>query len=270
MIERLQSYYGFTKTPFGREIPAPDLHKIASQQEAIARITWCVGERGIAILTGEVGSGKSVAIRAAITTLDPSRHTTIYIGNPAVGGAGIYTAIATALGAIPRHHKFALIPQTMDLLAAEEHERQRLTILVVDEAHLLDNNQLEDLRLLTNAEMDSHSPLALILVGQPTLRRRVKLGVFAALDQRITTRCHIDGMDYTDTKTYITHHLRLAGRTEPLFSDDAVALIHKHSRGLPRAVNNLATHALIAGLVAGKTIIDVAAARQAVTEDTEE
>jgi type II secretory pathway predicted ATPase ExeA len=161
------------------------LHRHASHAEAVARISWCISERALGVVTGEVGAGKTVAIRAALAGLDPSRHTTIYQGNPAVGGRGLYSGIVTALGGVPRFHKAALIPQTTEMLAAEEHERGRTVILVLDEAHLLGIDQLEELRLLTSADMDSHSPFACLLVGQPTLRRRIKVGTFAALDQRI-------------------------------------------------------------------------------------
>ena len=197
------------------------LHRHGTHAEAVARIGWCITERGLGVVTGEVGAGKTVAVRAALAGLDSSRHTVIYLGNPAVGGRGLYGCIVTALGGVPRFHKAALIPQTMDLLAAEEHERGRTTILVLDEAHLLDADQLEELRLLTNSEMDSHSPFACLLVGQPTLRRRIKLGTFAALDQRITLRYAMNGMTDTETASYIGHHLKLAGRSDTLFSDDA-------------------------------------------------
>ena len=158
----------------------------------------------------------------------------------------------------------------MDLLAAEEHERGRHTTIVLDEAHLLDANQLEELRLLTNSEMDSHSPFACLLVGQPTLRRRIKLGTFAALDQRITLRYAMHGMTDKETASCINHHLQLAGRSDTLFSDDAVALIHQVSRGLPRAVNNLAVQALVAAYAGKKAIVDESSARAAVTEVTAE
>ena len=88
--------------------------------------------------------------------------------------------------------------------------------------------------------MDSHSPFACLLVGQPTLRRRIKLGTFAALDQRIALRYTMTGMSEPETKSYLTHHLKLAGRSDTLFSDDAVALIHQVSRGIPRAVSRVA------------------------------
>jgi type II secretory pathway predicted ATPase ExeA len=267
-IENLQSHYGFTRMPFGRSLAPQMLHRHTAHAEAVARIGWCLTERALGVITGEVGAGKTVAVRAALAGLDASRTTTIYFGNPAVGARGLYAGIVTALGGTPRFHKANLIPQTAALLAAEEHERGRNVVMVLDEAHLLGVDQLEELRLLTNADMDSHSPFACLLVGQPTLRRRIKLGTFAALDQRIALRYAMTGMEAAETKTYLSHHLKLAGRSDTLLSDDAIALIHQVSRGLPRAVNNLAVQALVAAFAANKSIVDESSARAAVTEVT--
>ena len=118
--------------------------------------------------------------------------------------------------------------------------------------------------------MDSHSPFACLLVGQPTLRRKIKLGTFAALDQRIGLRCAMTGMNAKETKGYVSHHLKLAGRSDTLFSDDAITLIHQVSRGLPRAVNNLAIQALIAAYSTDKSIVDESSTQAAVTEITTE
>jgi type II secretory pathway predicted ATPase ExeA len=246
------------------------LHRYAGHSEAVARISWCVDEAAIGVITGEVGAGKTVAVRAALGELDSSRHTVIYLGNPAVGARGLYYTIVHRLGGVPRFYKASLIPQTADALAAEVAERGRKVVLVVDEAHLLDGDQLEELRLLTNADMDSTSPFALVLVGQPTLRQRLRLGAFAALDQRVALRYAIPPMTAADTGDYIAHHLKLAGRADTLFSDDAVARIHKAARGLPRAVNNLAVQALIAAYANNSAIVDDKAARAAVTEVTSE
>lgn len=269
-ITSLNSYYGFTRTPFSKNLAPAMLHRHRAHAEAVARIGWCVAERAIGVITGEVGAGKTVAVRAALAGLDGSRHTTIYLGNPATGTRGIYAGIVTALGGVPRFHKAALIPQTVQLLAAEADERGRAVIVVCDEAHLLDTEQLEELRLLTSADMDSHSPFTCLLVGQPTLRRKIKLGTFAALDQRIALRYAMTGMQPDETATYLSHHLKLAGRSDTLFSDDATALIHQVSRGLPRAVNNLAIQSLVAAYATSKTIVDESSARAAVTEVTAE
>lgn len=267
-IEVLQAHYGFSRMPFGRGLAPGMLHRSTGHQEAVARINWCITERALGVITGEVGSGKTVATRAATANLDASRHTIIYLGNPAIGARGLYAAIVSALGGIPRFHKASLIPQTTDALAAEENERGKRVVVVVDEAHLLAVDQLEELRLLTNAEMDSHSAFACLLVGQPTLRRRIKLGTFAALDQRIALRFAMPSMTPAETTAYITHHLNLAGRADTLFSDDAVTLIHQVARGLPRAVNNLAIQALVAAYATKKAIVDESSARAAITEIT--
>ena len=119
---------------------------------------------------------------------------------------------------------------------------------------------------MTNHDMDSKTPFATVMLGQPTLRRMIKLGVLAALDQRIAVRYHMAGMTPGETGSYIRHHLQLAGRDGDLFSDDAIAQIHEAARGKPRAVNNLAIAALIASYAAAKKIVDPSAARAAVSE----
>jgi hypothetical protein len=176
----------------------------------------------------------------------------------------------SGLGGTPRFHTAALIAQTTDLLAAEKHERGRAVIVAVDEAHLLSPAQLEELRLLTNSEMDSVAPFAGLLLGQPTLRRRIKSGQFAALDQRVALRYALPGMTPTETRDYLAHHLKLVGRDDQMFSDDAAALIHHTSRGLPRAINNLGLQAPVATYATNKTIVDESAARAAVAEVTAE
>ncbi len=181
----------------------------------------------------------------------------------------MYAAITTALGGTPRFHCASLIPQTQDLLAAEAEERGKKVTVTIDEAHLLDADTLEGLRCLTNAGMDSVAPFGLILLGQPTLRRRLRLGAFAALDQRVGLRYAMAGLDAAECGAYIAHHLKLAGRSDTLFSDDAIALIHQVSRGLPRMVNNLAVAALVAAWAGRKAIVDDSSARAAVAEVTE-
>ena len=269
-IELLRAHYGFTKMPFGKDIAPGALHQSAGHQEAVARICFLVAESAAGVLTGEVGAGKTVALRAAVSGLDTSRHSVVYLANPTVGVRGLHAAIVTALGGVPRFHQAALVPQTEELLAAESAERGKRVVVVVDEAQLCSPEQLEAIRLLMNAELDSASPFALVLCGQPTLRRRIRLGAFAALDQRIALRYHLSGMTAEETDAYVAHHLGLAGRSDRLFSNDATALIHQVARGLPRAVNNLAVQSLVAAYATRKAIVDESSARMAVAEITAE
>ncbi len=269
-LAQLKPYYGFSRLPFQRQIPASALYRSSSHQEALARIAFVIEQEALGLLTGEVGSGKTVAARAAVSALDASRHTVIYLANPSIGARGLYHQIVLSLGGEPRFHTAALIPQAHELLAHERAERGKRVVVVIDEAHLLAPAQLEEIRLLTNAEMDSESPFAGILLGQPALRKRLRLGSFAALDQRLALRYELPGMSPEETAAYLRHHLTLAGRDDALFSDDATALLHQASRGIPRALNNLATQALVAAYAEQKAIVDESSARAAITEITAE
>ena len=155
MIEKLQAHYGFTRMPFGRDLAPGMLHRHASHNEAVARIGWCVAERAIGVVTGEVGAGKTVSVRTALAALDATRHTVIYLPNPQVGVRGIHEAIITAFGANPTNLSSRLITQAAGALAAERDERGRTPVLVLDEAHLLSYEQLETIRMLTKHSMDA-------------------------------------------------------------------------------------------------------------------
>ncbi len=270
MITNLQSHYGFTRMPFTADIPVAALFSSAAHKEAVARLRWLISARGLGTLTGEVGAGKTAALRAAADGLDASRHTLVYLPNPQVGVRGLHSALATALGQQPRFYQADLIPQVEAALAAEADERNRTVILAVDEAHLLTTGQLEALRMMTSHNLDSGSPLSILLIGQPTLRRRLRLGDMAALDQRVQLRCVMPSPAITagEAGGYIRAHLAQAGRSDTLFSDDAVRVIHSHARGMPRAVNRLAVTALLAACTENKTIADEQSARTAIAEDT--
>ena len=122
--------------------------------------------------------------------------------------------------------------------------------------------------MLTNFDLDSTTCFATVLVGQPALRLNLTLAVLAAPDQRIAIRACLDPMTREETTGYIKHHLALSGRTDTLFSDDAITLIHETGRDLPRTTNNLAVNALIAAPAAGNGIVDHNAARSPITEVT--
>jgi type II secretory pathway predicted ATPase ExeA len=266
VIEKLQAHYGFNRMPFGRDLAPGMLHRHASHNEAVARISWCISERSIGVVTGEVGAGKTVSVRTVLAGLDPSKHTVIYLPNPMIGVRGIHEEIVTSFGQAPAHLGSRLTVQAGKVLMAEREERGRTPVLVLDEAHLLSYEQLETVRMLTNTAMDQDSPLACLLVGQPTLRRTMKLAVLAALEQRTALRYTMPGMASAETTSYVKHHLNLVGRPDQLFTEDALTLIHTTSRGYPRAVNNLALQSLVATFAAGKNLVDEAAARAAVSE----
>ena len=167
MIDRLQGFFGLSRTPFGRDLAPGMLHRHASHGEAVARIGWCVTERRIGVITGEVGAGKTVAIRAALSGLDPTRHTIIYLPNPTIGVRGIHHQIVAALGGQPLVHHATLVPQAAGALAIEQAERGRTPVVVIDEAHLLEHAQLESIRMLTLCRARGYAEATTAASGSP-------------------------------------------------------------------------------------------------------
>jgi type II secretory pathway predicted ATPase ExeA len=260
-IDRLRSHYGFSRMPFGKDLAPGMLHAHDAHAQAVARIQWCISEQAIGVISGECGAGKTVAARAAVAGLDASRHTVLYLGTPGVGLRGIYGMIVTRLGGTPKFHHAALIPQAQELLAAEASERGKRVALICDEAHLLDAESLEGIRCLSNLGMDQTAPFCLLLLGQRCV---------TASGRGRSLRWISGSRSATRSAGSPSRRLRamcsITWRSDTLFSDDAVALIHEVSRGLPRQVNNLAVSSLIAAFAAKKAIVDESAARTAVAE----
>jgi type II secretory pathway predicted ATPase ExeA len=132
MLDKIQSYFGLTTLPFGRTLAPGKLFHSADHAQATARIGYGIATRGITVITGEVGVGKTVAARAAIDRAEPASHHLIYIPDPTVGARGIYHHIVSALGGRPSFHNAALVPQARDALATEHAERGRVPILCID------------------------------------------------------------------------------------------------------------------------------------------
>ena len=165
MSSRLQAHWGFTRMPFGQSLAPSMLHRHDGHAEAVARIGWCVEQHALGVITGEVGAGKTVAVRAATAALDGSRHVVIYLPNPSVGVRGMLHHVVSALGQTPSFYTATLVPQAAAALAAEHAERGRTPVVVFDEAHLLDNAQLEAVRMLTLCRGDVYAELAVAASG---------------------------------------------------------------------------------------------------------
>ena len=145
-------FYGLSIPPFQLTPDARFFYESTVHRQAMAYLVYGLHHaEGFIIITGEVGAGKTVAVRAATAALDASRHALIYLAQPGTGVRGIYVEIVRALGATPCFQRSNLVPQTIELLAAEETERGKKVVLIVDEAHLLSPEQLESLRLLGNS-----------------------------------------------------------------------------------------------------------------------
>jgi type II secretory pathway predicted ATPase ExeA len=262
-----QQFYGFTRLPFSRSIPTDDLFDTAGQKELSARLTYLVREQGFGLVTGEFGSGKSTAVRAFSDSLDFNRHLVIYLTNPTTGIGGLYRELLLNLGHKPPYtasRQVAAIRAAFDDLLSN---KRRASLVIVDEAHLLTQDMLQQLRLLFSCKMDSQSLATLLLVGHPCLRTTLRLTVHEAFYQRISVRYHLPPFDLQETLGYVKHHVQVAGFTGgTLFTDDAITRIFEYTKGLPRRINQVCSTALMAGAIDEKSVIDETSVRKAIAD----
>ena len=241
-----QEFYQLEEKPF-RKTPDPRfLYPSRQHQEALARLQFAVEEREFFVLTGEIGSGKTTLSRALIDSLGEEAKLVLML-NPRLSPIQSLRALVKGLGGKPRSNRNDLWEQMSDQLF-ELFEQGKQAVLIIDEAQMIpEKATLDELRLITNFQLDDLNLLTLILIGQPELQERLRRPGYRPLLQRVGIRYHIGPLDREETGEYLNYRIRVAGREEEIFSPEAVERIGFYSGGLPRVINNLAASALLEG-----------------------
>jgi general secretion pathway protein A len=258
----LMQAFGFTRQPFDKNLPLKQLFLSRQIKELFEHLKLLLHRKGIALITGEVGSGKSTAIRAFTEQLETTFFDIVYLSDPTLGIRGLLNSIALQLNLEGGYFKWQLTEKLKHHIEKNATDFNKTTLLIIDEAQLLNPKTLEDIRLFTNFKIDSQTPLNIILAAQPDFQQTIRLHSLKALFQRINFRYHITGLEAGEAQHYITHHLKVAGRTDPIFSDDAVGEIYQQAKGIPRVINNLCYDCLIDIYRAGKNVVDTATLEQ--------
>lgn len=245
-----RTHFGFTHYPFERALQPDELFASTAAREAQARLQHLVELRGIGLITGEVGSGKTSVCRQLGATLHPGLHRLFYVPLSTGNVLDMYKAISWQLGIAVERNRAAAYRAIHTEISRLVLEAKINPVLVVDEAHHLRNEVLEDLRLLTNYAMDAERRLCLLLVGLTELRRRLRMAVHESLTQRIVVRYHLGGLTREETPAYLSHRLQLAGCTLPIFEPAALEALFQATQGLPRKLNSAAHYALSAAALA--------------------
>lgn len=251
-----EAFFNFTKTPFQRDIPADSLYITPQLKSLLGRLAHGVKNRYFLTVTGDSGSGKTTVIRYFMSTLDPCRTVALYVSESSLTPRNFYHDALNQLGVTPRFYRGDAKRQLVKEFQALSNDK-KLPVIIIDEVHLCDMEMLTEIRFLLNFDMDSRSPMALILAGQTELRDILKKQVYEAISQRIDLRCHIPSLDRSQTADYISAHiLYAAGSSVDIFTDAAVSAIFDYSVGLPRKINRLASLCLMHAAQVDRRIVD--------------
>ena len=225
-------------------------------KEALLNLLYAVNEnKGAALLTGDIGCGKTLIARTLIARLDPQEYEVALITNPLFAEDDFVKEILFQFGLDTNlGSKIDLLHTFNDFLF--NNSRSGINnVLIIDEAQLITNKLiLEEIRLLLNFQLDDRFLLTIILIGQPELTRTVRS--MPQLNQRVGIRYHIEHLSQEDTHNFINHRLLVAGREKVIFADDAILDIYEYSKGIPRKINNICDLCLVMGVARNLQFID--------------
>lgn len=250
-------FYGLKEKPFNVTSDPSFFFLSQRHNEALSHLQYGVIQRkGIIVVTGEIGTGKTTLCRFFLQRLSKNIKTALIL-NPYFSDIQLLEAIIKDFGIQPKNKTKLSYVAELNRFLLTESESGNNVVLIIDEAQSLKPRQLEQLRLLSNLETEKEKLLQIVLVGQPELNHRLNLYDLRQLQQRIIVKYHISPLNKEEIKDYINHRLNIAGSPDKIsFTDEALRLITDFSSGIPRLINILCDRALLAGFVKETKIID--------------
>ncbi|MFC5406574.1 ExeA family protein [Cohnella soli] len=251
-----ESFYGLSRSPFSRDIPTSELYPSVTLEETLGRLEYAAQRQWFAVVTGDCGTGKTTTIRRFTAVLDPAKYKVLYLSDSKLTPRHFYKGLLEQLGCESKFYRGDAKRQLHREIELMRGIHRLLPVVVVDEAHLLDREMLEEVRFLLNFKMDAQSPMALILVGQSELWDRIGLQAYAAIRQRIDLQCKLPHYDRAETGAYIERHMTYAGADRDIFTDSAIDEVYRFASGSARMINKVCTHGLLYGAQNKHRIID--------------
>jgi general secretion pathway protein A len=235
------THFNMTQNPFAEQPPIEWLLKDERIAQGLARLDYLANHGRLALILGQTGVGKSSLLRLFIHALAKNRNRAVYVHLTHLNAPGLLRLIVAELGEEPRLGKDRLFRQIIERV----HKADAATILILDEAHLIDPAALTDLRLLLSSAIDDAPCLKIVLCGQEPLSALITRASHADLQNRICVRCHLHPLENEQSTAYIDARVRQSGATNKLFEPEAKTSIHEYAAGIPRQINNIATACLI-------------------------
>jgi general secretion pathway protein A len=251
-----KEFYGFREKPFSKTPDPRFLYLSSGHREALARLQYVLEEREMALLTGDIGCGKTTISRALMDEMGDD-YRFCFVFNPRLTALEFLRVVARDLEIeTPPTGKDDLL-QEITAALFRFHKEGCCPVIVIDEAQLIPDREIfDEIRLLTNFQLDDQNLLSIVIMGQPELRRILGAPVYEPFRQRIAMNYHLRPLDLEETLEYLDFRVEVAGGSSGLFAPDAVQRIFDVSGGVPRRINIIATNALLEGFGRDASIID--------------
>lgn len=259
-------FFGMKSVPFTREIDPAQLFVSSIYTEATARLEFAVKHRQVCLLTGEPGMGKTVAVSSFLRRIDPMRYRYEYLCDSALTPKLFYREVLERFGMEASTRPTEAKRQYQTLMLDLFEQDKKIPILVLDESHHLSEAMLQEIRFLLNFREDTMSPVALVLVGQPSLRNQLKVKHMEAIDQRIQIRFQMSGLNERETCEYVRHQVKSTGTEQEVFSEEAILEIYQFTQGVPRKVNTLCSQSMLDAYVQNNKIVGVSHVHRVMNE----
>ena len=252
-----ENFFEMKATPFVRNVPTDRLYRSAQIDDAIGRLRYTADKQKFATVMAEPGCGKSTLIRMFVSGLPRDKYLPLYLSDSKLTPRWLYAGLLNQMGLEPRFYRGDSKRDLQKELETVWTAQGRRVVCILDEAHLLEKETLEEFRFLLNMEYDSVSNLSLILVGQKELwEKKLRLQAYAAIRQRIDISIVLGRLDRSEVGKYIRAHLEYAGYMGELFSSDAEEEINRVSGGIPRMINRICEKTLLYAYQQKKRMID--------------
>ena len=252
-----EEYFGMSKTPFVRNIPADLLYESSSMKDGLGRLKYAADRQLFAVVCSPAGCGKSTLLRKFNDTLSKDKYLVLYISDSKLTPKWLYRSLLDQLGiesSFYRGDSKRLLQKQIEIIREKE---KRKVVCILDEAHLLEKETLEEFRFLLNSNYDSESQMCLILAGQTELwENKLRFKRYAAITQRIDINISLSLLSRAECAEYIDTHMKYAGCNTPIFTDKAIDEIYKTSGGIERVVNKVCDKSLMYAAQQNLRLID--------------